>query len=49
MKKVMDLIEKAGLIPVVEIEDANDATPMVKALLDGGLCIMEITIRTEWA
>ena len=46
---MMDVIEKlgnAGLIPVVVIENANDAVPAAKALLDGGLDVMEITMRT---
>ena len=45
----MDVIErlgKEGLVPVVVIENANDAANTAKALLDGGLAVMEITMRT---
>lgn len=45
--KTMDLIGKAGLVPVIAIDDANDATGAAEALLTGGLPIMEITMRTE--
>ena len=47
MTKAMDLIGKAGLVPVIAIDDANDAPAAAKALLTGGLPIMEITMRTD--
>ncbi len=48
----MDMLEKlslAGLVPVIKVEDANDAVPLCKALLDGGLPVAEITFRTAAA
>ena len=39
----------AGLVPVVVLENADDAIPAAGALLDGGLDIMEITMRTKAA
>jgi 2-dehydro-3-deoxyphosphogluconate aldolase/(4S)-4-hydroxy-2-oxoglutarate aldolase len=48
----MNTLEKiglTGLVPVVVINDAEDAVPAAKALLKGGLDIMEITMRTEAA
>ena len=48
----MDLIQefyKTGVVPVVVIEDAKDAVPTAKALLDGGVNVMEITFRTAAA
>ncbi|MBR2750509.1 MAG: bifunctional 4-hydroxy-2-oxoglutarate aldolase/2-dehydro-3-deoxy-phosphogluconate aldolase [Clostridiales bacterium] len=48
----MDLMEKiheAGIVPVVVIEDVNDAVPTARALLDGGITFMEITFRTSCA
>lgn len=39
----------AGVVPVVVIEDAKDAVPTAKALLDGGIDVMEITFRTAAA
>jgi len=43
---VMKRIGEIGLVPVVVLEDAADAVPTAKALLEGGLGIMEITMRT---
>ena len=39
----------AGLIPVVVIDNAEDAVPAAKALLAGGIDVMEITFRTAAA
>jgi len=46
----MDIITQLGnegLIPVVVIENADVAVDTARALLDGGLGVMEITMRTE--
>ena len=48
----MDMIEKlslAGIVPVIKVEDANDAVPLCKALADGGLPVAEITFRSDAA
>lgn len=48
----MDFLEKlslAGLVPVIAINDAEDAVPLCKALSDGGLPVAEITFRTAAA
>lgn len=48
----MDFMEKlslAGLVPVIKIDDAEDAVPLCKALSDGGLPVAEITFRTAAA
>ena len=37
------------VIPVIVIEDANDAEPLAEALLQGGLDVIEITCRTAAA
>lgn len=46
---VMDSMKASGIVPVVVLEDAKDAVPTAKALLDGGICVMEITFRTAAA
>jgi 2-dehydro-3-deoxyphosphogluconate aldolase/(4S)-4-hydroxy-2-oxoglutarate aldolase len=46
MNDVLVRIGELGLVPVVKIEDANDAVALGKALLDGGLPVAEITFRT---
>lgn len=43
---VIERIGLAGLVPVVVINDAGDAEATAKALLKGGLDVMEITMRT---
>ena len=48
----MEFLEKlslAGLVPVIAIDDAEDAVPLCKALADGGLPVAEITFRTAAA
>ena len=45
----MDTFERfshAGIVPVVVIDHAGDALPTARALLDGGVDVMEITFRT---
>ena len=48
----MEFLEKlslAGLVPVIAINDAEDAVPLCKALAEGGLPVAEITFRTAAA
>ena len=48
----MDILEKlslAGLVPIIKVEDANDAVPLCRALAKGGLPVAEITFRTAAA
>ncbi|MBP5197741.1 MAG: bifunctional 4-hydroxy-2-oxoglutarate aldolase/2-dehydro-3-deoxy-phosphogluconate aldolase [Lachnospiraceae bacterium] len=49
MEKVFEQFEKIGIIPVVVIDDAKDAAPLAKALLEGGLPCAEVTFRTAAA
>jgi 2-dehydro-3-deoxyphosphogluconate aldolase / (4S)-4-hydroxy-2-oxoglutarate aldolase len=42
-------LRQARLIPVITIEDPNDATPLAGALSSGGLRCVEITFRTSRA
>jgi 2-dehydro-3-deoxyphosphogluconate aldolase/(4S)-4-hydroxy-2-oxoglutarate aldolase len=46
MDDVVRRIGLMGLVPVVVIEDEKDAIKTAKAMIDGGLPIMEITLRT---
>lgn len=45
MSKVMDILEQVGVIPVVVIENESDATPLIKAMKDGGIPVAEVTLR----
>lgn len=47
MNSVLKRIGEMGLVPVVVIEDSELAVPTAKAIVEGGLDIMEITMRTE--
>ncbi|MCF7847650.1 MAG: bifunctional 4-hydroxy-2-oxoglutarate aldolase/2-dehydro-3-deoxy-phosphogluconate aldolase [Kiritimatiellales bacterium] len=40
---------KRPVIPVIVIEDANDAEPLAEALLAGGMDVIEVTCRTAAA
>lgn len=48
----MQLIEKimttSPVIPVIVINDLDDAIPMAKALFNGGLKVLEVTLRTPF-
>ncbi len=45
----MSDLEKFPVIPVIVIDDANDAEPLAEALIEGGLNIIEVTFRTAAA
>ena len=40
---------KAEVIPVMTIERLEDAVPLGRALVEGGLTVLEITLRTDCA
>ena len=46
---IKEKIHEVGIVPVVVIEDVKDAVPLANALLAGGICFMEITLRTACA
>lgn len=48
-QKVLKQFSEVGIIPVVVMNDAKDAKPLGKALMDGGLPAAEITFRTDAA
>ena len=48
----MDVLKRmacAGIVPVVVLEDAKDAVPTARAMVAGGIDVMEITFRTAAA
>ncbi|MCL2638908.1 MAG: bifunctional 4-hydroxy-2-oxoglutarate aldolase/2-dehydro-3-deoxy-phosphogluconate aldolase [Oscillospiraceae bacterium] len=49
MNNILNQIKNCGIIPVIKIDNADDAVPLCKALADGGLNAAEITFRTEAA
>ena len=42
-----DLLTGQRVVPVVVIDDAGDAVPLAKTLLDSGLNAIEVTLRTK--
>jgi len=46
---ILARMEKAGIIPVVVIQDPSKAAQLGRAILDAGLDLIEITMRTERA
>lgn len=46
---VMEQVSKCGIVPVIVLNDADKAVPLAKALLAGGITVMEITFRTAAA
>jgi 2-dehydro-3-deoxyphosphogluconate aldolase/(4S)-4-hydroxy-2-oxoglutarate aldolase len=49
MNAVLEQFVKIGIIPVVVLDDAKDAEPLGKALMEGGLPCAEVTFRTAAA
>ena len=49
MKDSLNRFQHTGVVPVVVLDDAKDAVPTAKALLAGGVDVMEITFRTAAA
>jgi len=46
MNKIIKQLEALRIVPVVVIENADDAVPLAKALVEGGLPCAEVTFRT---
>jgi 2-dehydro-3-deoxyphosphogluconate aldolase/(4S)-4-hydroxy-2-oxoglutarate aldolase len=46
---VLEIFSKAPIIPVITIERMEDAVPLAQALVEGGLKVLEITLRTPVA
>jgi 2-dehydro-3-deoxyphosphogluconate aldolase/(4S)-4-hydroxy-2-oxoglutarate aldolase len=49
MQNILNEIKNCGIIPVIKLDDANDAVPLCRALAAGGLHAAEITFRTAAA
>ncbi len=43
------VLQDAGIVPVIVLEDVNEAANLAKALVDGGVNIAEVTFRAEGA
>ena len=43
---VLELMRSGPVIPVIVIDNADDAVPLAKALVAGGVRVLEVTLRT---
>ena len=46
---IRQLTAKVPVIPVLEVEDVGAAIPLARALVEGGLNVLEVTLRTPVA
>ena len=44
---LLDIMRSASVIPVIAIDDPSHAVPLAKALVAGGIRVLEVTLRTE--
>lgn len=49
MSYIAEKFQELGVVPVVVLDDAKDALPLAKALMEGGLPCAEVTFRTQAA
>jgi len=46
---IRDIVNLAPVIPIITIDDPATAVPLARALVAGGLPVLEVTLRTEAA
>lgn len=49
MNEILERMHQIGIIPVIAIDDAEQAVPLARALVAGGLPAAEVTFRTDAA
>lgn len=49
MKPIEKIMRTAPVIPVLVVDDVTQARPLAEALVAGGLCVLEVTLRTPAA
>ena len=49
MEEIKEKIHAMKIVPVVKLNDAKDAIPLAKALVEGGIPCAEVTFRTDAA
>jgi len=48
-KTIKEIMNSSPIVPVMVINNAEHAVPLAKALVKGGITVLEITLRTEAA
>ncbi|TNE80930.1 MAG: keto-deoxy-phosphogluconate aldolase, partial [Gammaproteobacteria bacterium] len=46
-ERIQTVLAASPLVPVIAIRNLEDAVPLCQALVDGGIKVLEITLRTE--
>ena len=44
---LLEIMRSASVIPVIAIDDPDHAVPLAKALVAGGIRVLEVTLRTQ--
>ncbi|NHB56094.1 bifunctional 4-hydroxy-2-oxoglutarate aldolase/2-dehydro-3-deoxy-phosphogluconate aldolase [Helicobacter pylori] len=47
--KIIEVLQISPIVPVVVIEDIKDAVPLAQSLIEGGIPIIEVTLRSSCA
>ncbi len=47
--KIIEVLQISPIVPVVVIEDIKDAVPLAQSLIEGGISIIEVTLRSSCA
>ncbi len=47
--KIIEVLQISPIVPVVVIENIKDAVPLAQSLIDGGIPIIEVTLRSSCA
>ncbi|WP_367696133.1 bifunctional 4-hydroxy-2-oxoglutarate aldolase/2-dehydro-3-deoxy-phosphogluconate aldolase [Helicobacter pylori] len=47
--KIIEVLQISPIIPVVVVEDIKDAVPLAQSLVEGGIPIIEVTLRSSCA
>lgn len=48
MKHMLDIMHASPVIPVIAIDEIDHAVPLARALVDGGIRVLEVTLRTVY-
>lgn len=48
MKNILEIMRSSPVIPVIAIDDPAHAVPLAKALVAGGIRVLEVTLRTAY-
>ncbi|UOS33136.1 bifunctional 4-hydroxy-2-oxoglutarate aldolase/2-dehydro-3-deoxy-phosphogluconate aldolase [Helicobacter pylori] len=47
--KIIEVLQISPIVPVVVVEDIKDAVPLAQSLVEGGIPIIEVTLRSSCA